>query len=333
MFSRLFFPHIGGVEEHVGKICEQLIKDGHEVIVVTEQYDKKLKLKENVKGLHMRRIPVFHTKESRKKWVIWKWLWDNWKWWGQYDVLHVHDVFYWSLPFKIMNVTPPLFTTFHGWEGKYPPTIRSRLMRRLAQSLSRGTIAVGDYIDSWYGTDSTLVIYGATDKKKLPMPKNPGILIYGRLDKDNDIDLVLSALERVKDMKKEVKITFLGDGVYRRRAEKVGEVVGFSKKVEKCLMHASLVVSSSYLSMLDALAAGRQVVSVYSNPLKEQYLKKGPMAHLIHIAKDEDSLVQGIIDRLENLKINKQGSVFAKKQTWEKVAKEYLSLWQNKKLR
>jgi glycosyltransferase involved in cell wall biosynthesis len=206
-------------------------------------------------------------------------------------------------------------------------------MRRLAQSLSRGTIAVGDYIDSWYGTDSTLVIYGATDKKKLPMPKNPGILIYGRLDKDNDIDLVLSALERVKDMKKEVKITFLGDGVYRRRAEKVGEVVGFSKKVEKCLMHASLVVSSSYLSMLDALAAGRQVVSVYSNPLKEQYLKKGPMAHLIHIAKDEDSLVQGIIDRLENLKINKQGSVFAKKQTWEKVAKEYLSLWQNKKLR
>ena len=43
-FSRLFYPHIGGVEKHALEIGKILLKNNHKVVVFTEQYHPKLKL-------------------------------------------------------------------------------------------------------------------------------------------------------------------------------------------------------------------------------------------------------------------------------------------------
>ena len=56
-FSRLFYPHIGGVEKHVLEISKILIKKGHKIVVVTEQHQKDLKSKEKVEGIEVYRIP------------------------------------------------------------------------------------------------------------------------------------------------------------------------------------------------------------------------------------------------------------------------------------
>jgi glycosyltransferase involved in cell wall biosynthesis len=224
-------------------------------------------------------------------------------------------------------MTPPVFTTFHGWEGKYPVPLKSKLMRKLARVMGDGTIAVGEYTDIWHGTVSEKVIYGATDQKPLPMPSKPSILVFGRLSRDNDMEMVLEALERVKRMKKDLKITFLGDGEYRNRAKKLGKVAGFDPSPEKYLKQANVVITSSYLAILDSLAAGRQVVSVFGNPLKEDYLKLSPMTHLLHIAGGVQDLVKAIEKNVDKLKPNKKGSNWAREQTWEKVAEEYEDLW------
>ena len=42
--TRSYFPNIGGVEKHVEKITEILMKKGHEVIILTEKPSMSYKL-------------------------------------------------------------------------------------------------------------------------------------------------------------------------------------------------------------------------------------------------------------------------------------------------
>lgn len=265
-FTRLFHPHIGGVERHVERVSQELIKLGHEVIVVTEQYQQKLKEVEKRKSIKVYRIPVGGVSEKAKKWHIWRWLWQHRSLISQADIIHVHDVFFWYLPFRFLFPQKPVFITLHGYETKFPPATSAIFQKRLAAKLTSANICVGDYIGKWYGIKPTLVTYGATDQKRLPLPKKPHVLVLGRPSKDNNIQEVRQALKRVKHI-----------------------------PVTHSLKTASIVIASSYLSILEALAAGRPVISLYSNPLKRDYL----------------------------LGLNRQKIV-----TWDKICQLYLHLWQ-----
>lgn len=264
-FARLFHPHLGGVEKHVERVSQELIKLGHEVTVVTEQYHKKHKEVEKRKGIKIYRIPVGGVSEKAKKWRIWRWLWQHQDLIQTADIIHIHDVFFWYLPFRFLYLLKKVFITFHGYETKFPPTKSAIFQKRLAAKLTAANICVGDYIGKWYGIKPTLVTYGATDQKKLPLPKKPHVLVLGRPSKDNNIQEVRLALKRVKHI-----------------------------PITHSLRQASVVIASSYLSMLEALAAGRPVISLYSNPLKQDYL----------------------------LGLNRQKIV-----TWDKIGQLYLKLW------
>lgn len=265
-FSRLFWPHIGGVEKHVERVSQELIKLGHEVTVVTEQYQLKLKKAEKHKGIKIYRIPIRDVSEKAKKWRIWRWLWQHRDLIQAADIVHVHDVFFWYLPFRLLFPKKKVFITFHGYETRFPPATSAIWQKRLAARLTAANICVGDYIGKWYGIKPTLVTYGATDQKKLPLPKKPHVLVLGRRSRDNNIQEVRQALKRVKHI-----------------------------PTTHSLRQASVVIASSYLSMLEALAAGRPVISLYSNPLKRDYL----------------------------VGLNRQSIL-----TWDKIGQQYLNLWQ-----
>ena len=53
-----FAPHPGGVESHVGRLARQLVRDGHDVTVVTARYDPALPAEETIDGVRIRRTPV-----------------------------------------------------------------------------------------------------------------------------------------------------------------------------------------------------------------------------------------------------------------------------------
>ena len=328
--TRLFYPHIGGVETHVLELSKVLIKQGHEVVVITEQYEKSLFEEEIYKGIHIYRIPVFNKSEKDKKFAIWQYLFANKNLLTDTDIIHVHDVFFWIVPLKLV-ITQPMFTTFHGWEGAFPPTKSAIHQRQLAVALSSSTLAVGDYISNWYQIRPNQVIYGATNQKPLPLPKKPHILVYGRLSRDNDSQIVVSALEIVKK-ELDIPITFLGDGEYKIEAKKVGKVLGFKKRISQYLKASSHVISSSYLSMIDSMAAGRPVFSVYSNLLKQDYLRLHPQSENFFITKDEKELSKHLISSINQPKIHVESIKIAQKwaleQTWQSIAEKYLSLWQ-----
>lgn len=152
--TRLYLPHVGGVERHVEGIC-RILSRKHQIKIITEKYDDSLKDYEKIAG-----IEVYRMKASGKI-AIWKWMHKNRHLLNWADVIHGHDVYFWIIPFRLRHPNKKTFVTFHGWEGKYPIPVKNIIMRKLSEILAKGNICVGDFIFKWYKTKPDLVTYGA----------------------------------------------------------------------------------------------------------------------------------------------------------------------------
>lgn len=326
-FSRLYFPHIGGVEKHGREVAEGLVKKGHQVTIITLKHEEKLPEIEIKGGVKILRLPY-----SDNKFTIWKNLLKKKELIKKVDIIHCHDVFFWYLPFKFILPSKKVFTTFHGWEGQFPIPKKNILVRKISEKLSCGNICIGDYIKKYYGTKPNYVTYGGSGYKdrgdQLKKIKNTSkITFIGRLDKDTGIEEYLTTLTKLKE-KHNLKITFVGDGAYKKHAEEIGTVTGFVKDITPFLKQPTLVLSSSYLTILEAMALGRPVFSLYQNELKKDYLKLFPGARHMRIASSADELIKQIENYRQGPSLT--AKKFASQQTWDKVINIYLKLWHQK---
>jgi len=324
--SRLFYPHIGGVELHTLHLSEELIKKGHQISLLTSQEDHSLQLKENFHQIKIHRISKAFLSS---KISLWQWLYSHPDLLKNADIIHAHDVYWWLLPFRPFKKTP-IYTTFHGWEGRFPPTQKAKIWRKLAESGSTGNICVGDFISKWYGTKPTKVTYGATYQTTLPEGDPDRLLVLGRLSHDNDTPLVLDAIKRIKIKLPQLKVTFLGDGDFTWQATQVGQVLGFQPDIAPHLSKARFVVTSSYLSILDSLASQREVLSVYTNPLKKDYLAMHPAVSGLKLASSSQELADQYLSSRDSKvgESTKKAWSWAQTQTWDRLAHLYLDLWQ-----
>lgn len=331
-FTRLFYPHIGGVEKHVYEISKILIREGHSVIVVTEQYEKNIKLIEKLEGIKIYRIPALND-NWLKKFQIWKWIWNNRFLIEKADIVHCQDVFFWYLPFRFLYFNKSIFTTFHGYES-YPLKLKAIFMHKISERLSMGNICVGNFIKKWYGTKSNYVTYGGvniTKSKKLKVENSEGAVFIGRLDEQTGI---LTYSETVKLIRKKIpnfKFEIIGDGKFRKEIGKVFKVLGFQKNPEKYFTNYRFAFVSRYLSILEAMMAKRLVFAVYDNPLKEDYLRMTPFAKLINIVNSKNELSEKVLYFLKNSEEEKimvdKAFEWVKTKSWEALTKSYLLLW------
>ncbi len=134
--SRRFYPQIGGVETHVLEVAKRLVKAGNRVIVVTESnqstssHDVFSPEKESLDGIEIIRISVGRD-DWFKKFRIWKTLFCLRKHIRNADVIHCHDIFFWYLPFRLLYLNKKVYTTFHGYETKFPPAKKAILVRKI----------------------------------------------------------------------------------------------------------------------------------------------------------------------------------------------------------
>lgn len=330
-FTRLFSPHIGGVEKHVFELGKQLVKDGHNLTIITENHEYKDQ--EIIEGMQIIRIPVGKS-EKLKKFAIWAWLQKHSYLLGEADIIHCHDVFFWYLPFKVMYPKKPVYITFHGYETVFPPAQSAKLNRKLAEILTMGNICVGDYIAPWYETKPTLVTYGGVEIEKFRLKtkhKIPRIVFIGRATKDNGIHLYLQALELLKEHTIPFTFEVYGDTPYEKDIKKIGKAYGFVEDIQGVLAQSSLVLASSYLSIFDAFAQKKPVFSVYTNPLKRDYLEMAPFAKWITMTDNPTTLAHKIKLQIQNPMENADNVTHAyewvQNQTWEKVKELYYTLW------
>ena len=151
---RLYWPPCGRGGEACAKITEILSKK-HHITIVCEKHDPKLPDYEVRRGVAIYRIG------GSDLWTIWKWWFKHLHLLNNADIIHIHDVFFWFLPFRLPYWSKKIFMTFHGWEGIYPIPWKNKLQHKIAEKLSRGNICVGGYLTKWYGTKPDFITYGA----------------------------------------------------------------------------------------------------------------------------------------------------------------------------
>lgn len=365
--SARFFPEVGGVETHVYKISKELTKQGNEVSVLTElspkiKHSKKINYQsraqsdthsiKSIKPVKSSYFAFFEHEKIKifafnfgnvnrfKKFRIWKRIFENIYLIKQADVVHCHDVFIWYLPFRFLFPRKKIFTTFHGYETKFPPALHAKIIRKISEKLSMGNICVGKYISKWYGAKPDFITYGGVDtvtgKKKLNVEKEKiankvKILFLGRLAKDNGIEVFIQSLKKMKNSGILYDLTVCGDGSYRSSISKYGKVLGFINNPNSYIEKSDVVFASSYLSILEALSFGKGVISVYENELKKDYLNNSPFKRYIQIYNNSKEIADSFKNKnLPTAKQRKEFVSWSNNQTWEKVAKIYTRLWQKK---
>ena len=260
--ARHKWPHVGGVETHVRELGKRLKIKGESVKIISE---------EDIRFPKIKYLGLLY---------IWFWLFKNRKLIKWADIIHCHDVFIWYLPFRFLYSKKPVYTTFHGWEGTWPIPWRNIMHKRLASRLSWGTIAVGKYIEKYYGVKVSRIIYGGNDHlggaKAHPRGVNRvshnfrgvnHIVFVGRLEKDTG---VLDFIEQLKINNLKFKTDFVGDGSLRKECEKFGKVHGFVDP-NPFLEKADICVPGGYLSYIEAKSLGCKIKVFANNPLKIDY--------------------------------------------------------------
>ena len=340
-FSRLFYPHIGGVEKHVLEISRFLVKKGHSVTVLTEKFEKDLLDVDEIDGIKILRINSGKDNWF-KKFRVWKNLWRHRKLIKKSDIIHAHDVFFWYLPFRFLYPSKKVFTTFHGYEGNKIPGFKSKLIHKIAEKLSKGNICVGDFLKKWYGTKPDYVTYGGvsgiqnSEFKIQNYDSKFKILFLGRLEEETGVMEYLKALKILQERKYIFEIVMLGDGSLRKNAEKFAlenninaEFKGFVENIDKYLQNCDFVFVSRYLGILEALAYGKFIFANYNNEIKADYLKMAPFSDFISISKNGEEISKELINFINHKKtINtKNGYNWVKDKTWKSMASLYLRLW------
>lgn len=326
---KLYHPHIGGVEKHVEELSKVLLKRGLFMTIVTEQYDRSLLLEEKVRGITVHRIPVGQS-IFFKKFYIWKWMLLHLKLLYGSDIIHIHDVFYWVLPFWVLVFFKNIYITFHGYEG-FPIKLRWKIQRKVAEKLSKGNICVGDFMKKWYKTTPSTVIYGGVRLERENLKPTPqSAVFFGRLDRQTGIGEYLKAYESIKSKFPKFTFTIVGEGELSDIIPKNVKILPFKKNIGDYIAQNRFIFVSRYLSMLEALALKREVVAVYDNPVKRDYLLMSPFKKYVTVVRNSQEIERFVVSALKNglqTEKIKRGNAWAKEQTWEKIADNYMRLW------
>lgn len=344
--TRLFYPHIGGVETHVREISRLMAEDGHKITIVAEELPKTYSVSNHSRGESARMVGIEkNTKIYRilasegfwKKFKIWWWIWLNKKLIKEADIIHCHDVFFWYLPFRFLFPTKKIFTTFHGYETKFPPSKKAVLIRKLSEKLSMGNICVGDFIKKWYGTKPTYVTYGGVEEngkidQNYKASNNTYKIVYiGRFDEDSGIITYLEALKTLSEKNTKIRFEAFGDGPKKQKIRKFGEVHGYVHNLYSYTKNVQIAFCSSYLTILSLLSKKILVVSTYNSPIKKDYLLMSPFSKYIVITPTSEELVKRVElffrDPNQFTNLIEKGYFWSKSQTWRKVVDLYYKLW------
>lgn len=329
--TRLYYPHIGGIEKHIAELSKVLIKKGHSVTILTTKFDKSIENRETVHGV---KIVRFLQPKIKLFGLLFTWfqLFRFRNLLKESDVIHIHDVFIWYWPFKIMYLGRKIYTTFHGQWGKFPTGLNDLIQKRIGAKLSDGVISIGEYIDKYYGFKSDIISYGAVDKNLESLSKEKTILYVGRLDQNTGLPLFLDLLKwHLPDLKKaKYKIIFCGDGELKSECATYGKVLGWQDP-EPYYKKSKIVFASGYLTILEALVNRCLVFAGYSTQLQKDYYELSPFDKFISSGGDSSELWLKLETILKNPKKTPKsleiGYNWALDQTWEKVAANYLKIW------
>ncbi len=299
MLSAFYYPITAGSEVFTQEISERLVKDGHEVHVITGSW-LKLKWRENINGVHVHRVPsllipylslpstipgMSLAALSRKC-----------------DIIHAHLAFPSGFVGALLkNITDtPLITTVQGGDlGIYPHSGIGRLFPLVSPLISYALrnsdciTAISGYLKKRaidLGGKNVKLVRNGTDTKKFKpgvraktltekytLGGHPRLLTVSRLVPKNGVHHLIAAFFHILRDFPNASLLIAGDGPERKSLQKQVRDLGLSEHVNflgyvdhneiPYLMNASdLFIRTSLeeglgIVFTEAMACGKPVIA------------------------------------------------------------------------
>ena len=317
--ARRSAPDIGGVESHLSQLTPEVEKLGYHSNILNEAM-----LLEQWSWLPSHKLAIWLGMIAHLPALV------------HASIIHVHDVFWWLLPFLPLLWRKRIYITFHGYESVAGPSFRQRFWHRLAAHLTKGNICIGQFHESWYGVKPNATSYGAVTvvEKAHRKPRSAKVVFVGRLAPDTGFRLYLEAVRLIQERGGHIELDVFGEGSERPWAEAYCKLhalpvhfFGFVPNAQLRIGEYSCVFASQYLAILESLAVGVPIIACATTLFKQAYLRDTPFASWIAITTTPEKIM---IAYNKHQPLSTKASIWIRSQTWTLLAQQYDSLWSSR---
>ena len=249
LVTEYYYPHLGGVVEHVHHFARELARRGYHADIITSRIPGA---PESPHVIRIGSSVPWYINGSQSRLTVGRGLRAEMRRVlraGRYDLVHVHSPLTPVLPLlAIEEAEVPVVGTFHTY---FDSSVGYRLLRRYFQrrldglsaaiAVSQSTIVA---LERYFDADWQIIPNGVDTAFFMPdAPRPPAIsgdfptiLFLGRFDPRNGLSTLLEAFVRVRGRGRRARLVIVGDGplrnYYRRKAANhpdihfVGPVVG-----------------------------------------------------------------------------------------------------------
>lgn len=353
MVSDSYYPHPGGVTEHIHHAATELRRRGHTVKILTAEYGNNL----GYEGPHIERIGRAIKVPINKSFAtitiglripgkVREYLQGQ-----RFDIIHTHGPLAPTLPFFALRHSDTTnIATFHAARETTPHYFfLSPLLRDMFRKID-GLIAVSDVaqrsIARYFPGDYTIIPNGVDTRRfhpgLEPIPDfndgRPNILFVGRMDRRKGLPHLISAMPKILERIPEARLLVVGNGLLRKYYQKiwdkrVKEAVEFVGYVEPDLLPRFYASADLYCSpatgsesfgitILEAMAAGTPVVAFGIDGFRcvVEDRKDGVLVSPL----SSEALAVAILEVLQNAdlagRLSENGLDKARRHSWDKIA-------------
>ncbi len=366
LVTEYYYPHLGGVTEHVHNLAQQFERLGHPTIVVTSRmrgparphdtddlaadppFVHRVGTSRTIYsagsfarvttgvGLRRRLRELFQSKRI--------------------DVVHVHGGLNPTLglvaPAAAWELGLPVVATFHSWFARSAlcRLFRRPLQRRLDQHAALIAVSqpVVDAHTRYFEGEWEIIPNGVdtdffrTDASSGPPTGDPELLFLGRLDPRNGLDTVLAAMPQILARLPGARLTVAGDGplrpLYERLARPLGRRVEFVGRVNgnrpahyaRANVYLCPTTKASFgITLLEAMACGTPLVVSDIAGFRE-LVDRGPEAVLVP-KSDPSAWAATVVDLLgDRRRLAAMGAAGRRKAeafAWPRIAGQVLDVY------
>lgn len=356
LVTEYYYPHLGGVCEHVHFFAREARRRGHHVDIITSRIPGA-EPQPNVIRLG-RSQPVYANGSQARITIGWglrKEVRDTLRR-GRYDVVHVHSPLTPVLPLlAIEEADCPVVGTFHTYFDKsYGYRFLNGYFQKRLDMLDAAicvshstTVALERYFSApWQiipnGID-TDVFHPSVSAPPAIRKDMPSILFLGRFDPRNGLTTLIESFRKVKGKGRQAQLVVVGDGPLREHYYKqangdpditfVGAVLeGRPSYYAHSSIYACPTTKASFgITLLESMACETPIVC--SDILGFQDVVVNGREAIMHPCGDRDALADALVMLLDDeglrIQLGTTGRHESMKYSWPRVTSQVLEVYHN----
>lgn len=362
--SEYFYPHLGGITEHVYHFSKELIARGFDVTLITggDQTPSDVELPTGLTVLRLgRSVPIYNNHSFGRVTIglkLGKKVQDILKH-ECFDLIHIHSPVMPTLPLLFQKYSNAVTVgTFHTYFDTFTSFAYYRVFQKYAQAyLDKldGVIAVSqsciDSMDKLFCAKYRIIPNGV-DVNWMSSPGGTirryddghlNVLFLGRLDPRNGLDDLLKAFPQVLACVPNARLIVVGDGPDRFYYEKqagdlLGKKIFFEGQINGsrpeyfATSHVfcyPATKASFGITLLEAMAAGRPVVATKNRGFQD--IIADEVDGLLVKPQNPTALAQSLIrvlqDKVLAVRLAKNARQKVERYSWGNVTDQVLAFY------